>query len=458
MDRRAFLSRAAATGVAAGLGPGFWRAALAGPAQDGPGPYGELLPPDANGVQLPPGFTSRIVAVSGEEVVDSGYVWHGAPDGAATFPAEDGGWYLAVNSERIGPPGSGTAGGVGTLRFDADGNVVDAYRILDDTQQNCAGGATPWGTWLSCEEIPAGNVFECDPTRPGTGTRLPLLGTFSHEAVAVDPERQRLYLTEDLPTGHYYRFTPIAYPDLTAGTLEAALLDDDGVITWIPVPGGIGQQATAASIFNGGEGIWYDAAGTGYCYFTTKGDNFVWVHDLEADRITPLYEGDGVLTGVDNIVVHDPSGDLFVGEDGGNLEVVIISADKRELAPVVRLPGEEHAGSEITGPCFSPDGTRLYFSSQRGGIGAPGSGVTFEVTGPFRMSRAGIAALGADGAPEALPRPEDDPPSQQPATSAAPAPSPEPLPATGGGAVAIGAAAIGAAAALRRRTDREGGR
>ncbi len=75
------------------------------------------------------------------------------------------------------------------------------------------------------------------------------------------------------------------------------------------------------------------------------------------------------------------SGDMFVGEDGGNLEVVMISTEG-QVALVVRLVG--HDVSEVTGPAFSPDGSRLYFSSQRG---TDGRGVTFQVTGPFRTRR-----------------------------------------------------------------------
>ncbi len=102
-------------------------------------------------------------------------------------------------------------------------------------------------------------------------------------------------------------------------------------------------------------------------------------------RLSVLYDAavagpDAPLTGVDNLVVSR-SGDIFVGEDGGNLEVVMISTEG-QVAPVVRLVG--HDLSEVTGPAFSPDGSRLYFSSQRG---TDGRGVTFQVTGPFRTRR-----------------------------------------------------------------------
>ena len=117
--------------------------------------------PDENGL-LPRGFTSRVVATSGQPVGDTGYVWPPNPDGAATFPDRNvrGGWYYVANSETVAQLGAG----VSAIRFDPDGEIVDAYRLVGDTNLNCAGGATPWGTWLTCEEIEGGRVLECDPT------------------------------------------------------------------------------------------------------------------------------------------------------------------------------------------------------------------------------------------------------------------------------------------------------
>ena len=123
------------------------------------GNLGELLPPDENGLRLPAGFTSRVVARSGQLVQGTAYTWHGSPDGAATYPLADGGYIYVSNSEMLIPG----QGGAGAIRFDKNGRIKDAYRILENTRMNCGGGPTPWGTWMSGEEWSAGQIHECDP-------------------------------------------------------------------------------------------------------------------------------------------------------------------------------------------------------------------------------------------------------------------------------------------------------
>lgn len=342
--------------------------------------------PDENGLLLPEGFRSRVVARSGEKpVAASDFVWHPAPDGGAAFPARDGGWVYVSNSEV-----AGGQGGVGALRFARDGRLVDAYRILAGTTLNCAGGPTPWGTWLSCEEFGGGRVWECDPAGARPAVVRPALGVFIHEAVCVDPRGGHLYLTEDVPDGYWYRYTPRGRRtsgrlDLDDGVLEAAVVADDGTVQWTRIPDPLAtstptRRQVEATRFDGGEGTW---CMRGRVYFTTKGDHRVWQYELASRRLTVLYDRatspTPVLSGVDN-ATGAPNGDLLVAEDNGDMQLVAVAPDGR-AAPLVQVIG--HSRSEVTGPAFDPSGTRLYFSSQRGAEGVNARGVTYEVTGPF---------------------------------------------------------------------------
>jgi secreted PhoX family phosphatase len=228
ITRREALHAGLLAGTALAFGPGLYRSAFAAaPAVPGPGPYGPPGAFDANGIAAPPGFSSRLIAVGGQPVADTGYAWHVDTDGQGTFAMTDGGWILTANSETAPHEG----GGASMIRFDSAGNVVDARRILSLTNNNCAGGPTPWGTWLSCEEWGGGFVHECDPTGSKPAIARPAMGQFTHEAVTVDPERQCLYMTEDESDGCFYRFTPRDYPDLSLGTLEVCIVAADGSTT-----------------------------------------------------------------------------------------------------------------------------------------------------------------------------------------------------------------------------------
>jgi uncharacterized protein len=408
LSRRAFLSAAGATA----LGLTALERRLAGAAAQvaTTGPYGPLQPPDANGLMLPRGFSSRVVARAGTPVPGTGYVFPLFPDGAATFPLPDGGWSLCINSE---VPGG--QGGVSALRFDRDGRITGAGRVLGGTSTNCAGGPTPWGTWLSCEEVDQGLVWECDPTGRQPAVARPALGTFKHEAACVDPEGQSVYLTEDLPDGCLYRFRPATWPMLEDGVLEACVAAPDGRVTWAPVPDpSAGSVPTRAQVpgatrFRRGEGLWYD---DGVVYVATTGDAVIHALDVRTGRLGRVFEGARVegapLQGVDNITVS-PSGDLFVCEDTADpdmLDVCLITPDG-QVARFAKVTGAEHRGtgsgdtrSELTGVAFDPSGERMYFGSQR----AAGTGVVFEVTGPFRTGRPARAAIGPAVALEATRR------------------------------------------------------
>ncbi len=506
MDRRQFLARAGAGGVLAGFAPGFWQQALSAPVQPGDSPYGPLQPPDANGLMLPAGFTSRVVASSLLPVPGTAHVWHPFPDGGACIPVDDGGWIYVSNSEHPPPvdvPGATAlvaslallvadlplTGGVGAIRFDRAGNVVDAYSILGGTLSNCAGGLTPWGTWLSCEEwedtdsYDAGKVWECDPFGVEPAVARPALGVFKHEMAAADPVHERLYLSEDQPDSLFYRYTPPpgtwgSGAALEGGVLEAMTVAPGGSVTWRRVadfedPAAptrpLRHAVVGATAFDGGEGVLWD---DGLVYLATKNDDRIWVHDVEAATMTVLYDASEhitpVLSGVDNLAMSAAS-ELYVAEDGGNLEVCVITPE-RAVFPIVRMTGGQHGFesgtpipfiSEVTGLALSPDGNRLYFNSERGlGLAGlpvgPGPGILYEVTGPFRGGTlaAGPPAAGPDLSPPAAP-----PTGAQPgADSGAPDPTGAGrLPATGratalGGA---GAAAVAGAALwhLRQRAQ-----
>jgi secreted PhoX family phosphatase len=372
------------TAIAGALGAALWPKSSNGDVST----IGPLNPPDSNGIRLPEGFTSRIIAVSLLPV--AGYTWHEFPDGGATFAQPDGGWIYVSNSESA----AALSGGASAIRFDASGQITSAYRILGGTRLNCAGGPTPWGTWLSCEEIAFGFVHECDPTGASPARKLRALGAFKHEAVAVDPIYRHLYLTEDESDGRLYRFTPQNYPDLSRGRLEVASVDwTSGYVSWrvLPYPDPTAnpltllfptrKQVSSSTPFNGGEGIWYH---DGTVYFTTKGDNRVWALDTHTQVLRILYDfatsPTPVLRGVDNLTVS-PSGQLLVAEDGGDMQLVVLDANGT-AAPLLQVDGQSQ--SEITGPALNPSGTRLYFSSQRGPFNDGQSlGVTYEISGPF---------------------------------------------------------------------------
>ncbi|MEU4392474.1 alkaline phosphatase PhoX [Kribbella sp. NPDC023855] len=300
LDRRSVLRGAAvgATGVgfaAVGAVPSLAEA-TPNP-QRGPYPTHRPFPPlmdDPNGIlALPPGFKYTVVTRAGETKLKTGEPTPGAHDGMAVFGT--GKHYTLIQNHEIGSnnalgvpqvpgtvydPGVGAAGGCTVISVDRDGTNHGEWVAISGTLTNCAGGHTPWGTWLTCEETENkangttrlkdhGYVFEVwDDGKTSHPVPLKALGRYAHEALAVDRDQAHIYLSEDAsgPNGLFYRWrAPAGYrlgkrswQDLTDagfGTLEAmAILGDDGKpipdvayltsaqllrpfrVAWVPVP------------------------------------------------------------------------------------------------------------------------------------------------------------------------------------------------------------------------------
>ncbi|MGH2839129.1 MAG: alkaline phosphatase PhoX [Thermoleophilaceae bacterium] len=391
MRRRDFIRGSAIAAGTLSFNPTFLRGAFARQAVPGSSHYGPLGSPDANGLRLPEGFSSRLIAQHSLPVLPTSYLLPVLPDGTAVYAQPDGGWIMAVNCESP-VPGDG---GASAIRFDKDGQVVDAYRILDGTQSNCSGGSTPWNTWLSCEEHDEGRVWECDIFGQRPAVELPALGTFSHEAACVDPIGKRVYITEDEGDSGFYRFTPDSYPDLTKGLLEVAVVDPNGLVEWKPVPDPDAtttptrKQVPEMTQFRRGEGLYFEYP---FAYVTTTSDSKIHAYNVITETLEVLWAGDAVegespAFDIDQLTYSD-GGEIFVCEDEGLLRISILSADGRVMAPFLQCDGPEHdgapeLGNETTGVVFDPPGTRMYFSAQR----SFGLGAVYEVTGPFRREK-----------------------------------------------------------------------
>ncbi|MDX2394763.1 MULTISPECIES: alkaline phosphatase PhoX [unclassified Streptomyces] len=460
VTRRGLLA-AGAVSFTGALGALFASGASGGPAAvaaggaGSPG-YGPLLPDPDGLLDLPAGFSYRVLSRAGQPLRSGEGVTPANCDGMAAFGAGAG---------RAGPGGGrvrlvrnhenrttaalrvpavegltydpAALGGCTVLELDPAGGVTAERVGLAGTAVNCAGGRTPWNTWLSCEETEDragdsgysrdhGYVFEVDPADPRRLGAVPLtaLGRFAHEAVAVDPYRGVVYETEDAfvePFGLFYRFLP-ARPlggpgSLRAGGLLEALrvpgladlsrVDRTGAefpVEWVPVPDpsarvtpvrlqdfgprGITHAQKLEGCYWGGTGVYFVSSyARGREGSAADHQGQVWFYDplRRRLRLDVLF---GPSSGVhlpgdspDNICLA-PDGGLMVCEDGGGEQYVFGVTPGGAVHPVARNaddvgpPGDPQWG-EFAGVTFSPDGRTMF-------VNAYTPGTTFAVTGPWR--------------------------------------------------------------------------
>ena len=444
INRRRFLQSVAASATIPAISAGC---SVAGP------PVAELRPDPHKIIDLPPGFEYRVVSRVGVEMND-GLTVPGYHDGMAAFPGQNGRVRLVCNHEI--DPGSVDANDLGerwqdlpkktrALFYDNGANFTPGlggttttiyntstreterqFLSLGGTDTNCAGGATPWGSWLSCEECfdgpgrvdwPGGSVhreknhgyvFEvpADADELVLAQPIEAMGRFVHEACAVDPATGVVYLTEDQHHGLFYRYiAKVPGKLLEGGRLQALAIDGKPMMAthnwayraiklnqvvrvhWVDLDNVDSNEddlrergaALGAATFARGEGL--TVAGDRLAFTCTiggpaqLGQVFTYLpKTAETGHLELIAEAtnDSLLKNADNLTMA-PWGDLIVCEDAsGNCALVGMRPDGHQYV----LANNPYSDSELAGVCFSPDGKTLFVNIQY-------PGMTLAITGPW---------------------------------------------------------------------------
>lgn len=388
------------------------------------GPYGSLVTDSRGVLDLPAGFSYVRLSETGQRMTD-GFNVPGGHDGMAAFPGPNGNTILIRNHElsttsgtSVGAPNANkydtvARGGTTTLEVTPNRTLVRHFGSLAGTTRNCAGGPTPWGSWLSCEETfettngrNHGYVFEVSASANGFVTPTPLIamGRFNHEAAAVDPNTGYVYMTEDRGNSLIYRFIPaVGRPTAPGqlaqgGTLQALRIPSrpqvntktgftpgqSFTVDWVPINTPNPSSDTVrtegfsrgAASFSRGEGIFYGGGSIYFCCTdggsTSNGQVWRYTPATNTLQLFIQPENSGVLQGPDNIVVA-PTGDLFLCEDGSSTDFIV---GVTPSGTAYRFARNRLNTNELAGVCFSPDGRTMFVNIQSPGI-------TFAIQGPW---------------------------------------------------------------------------